>query len=192
MSEKKTPEKKARSNRVSVSLWKNQVTAKTGEELVQRRACIQHSRKRMDNGEWVNQQIWMNVDELRDLAIVLDELNIDTSDQSEPADEEGDSSPSSGSMKVNHIMGYIKANSLDADMDVYDVDEMSSAEMLSKYGIHAKLNHVEEQMVRSELREYVENKEFSESAYMAQMYTPLADIPEQLEKIGLRNNRALA
>jgi hypothetical protein len=185
MSEKKKPEKKFRSNRVNISLWKNQVTAKTGEEVVQRRACIQHSRKRMDNGEWVNQQIWLNVDELRDLAIVLDELNIDTSDQPEPADEEGDSSPSSGSIRVNHIMGYIKANSLDADMDVYDVDEMNATEMLIMYGIHAKLNPAEEQMVRSELRDYVESKEFSESAYMAQMYTPLADIPE---KVSLRNH----
>ena len=33
--------------------------------------------------------------------------------------------------------------------------------------------------MRNELREYVERKEFSESAYMVQKYNPLALIPER-------------
>ena len=158
MSEKKQPEKKVRAGRISVSLWARSFTRKDGSKVETMRACVQHSRKDRDTEVWNNQQIWMGVDELRDLASAVDQLNID---------EEGEESPSS-STKVNHIIGYIRANSLDAGLEVLDVDEKGVSEMLSEFGISTQFTTAEEKMVRDELRELVEQKEFAEAAYMAQ------------------------
>jgi hypothetical protein len=36
---------------------------------------VQYSRKNYQTGEWQNQHIWLNIDELRDLADALDHLN---------------------------------------------------------------------------------------------------------------------
>ena len=167
MSEKKQPNKKIQTGRISITLWEKSFPRKDGSTVQTTRACVQHSRKNRDTGEFHNQQIWMGVDELRDLASAVDQLNI----------EEGEESPSS---KVNHIMGYIEANSLDAGLDILDVDEKSVSEILNEYGISAQLNESEERMVRAELRELVEGKEFAEAAYMAQC-DPLLDlIPQRL------------
>ncbi|MFC1719449.1 hypothetical protein ACFL6S_37715 [Candidatus Poribacteria bacterium] len=169
MSEKKQPEKKVRAGRISVSLWARSFTRKDGSTVETMRACVQHSRKNRDTDEWNNQQIWMGVDELRDLADTVEQLNIA---------EEGEESPSS-STKVNHIIGYIKANSLDAGLEVLDVDEKDVSEMLSEFGISTQLSADEEHMVREELRELVEGREFAEAAYMAQCDPFLALIPER-------------
>ena len=84
MSEKKKPEKKVRSGKISVSLWKHKATAMNGEEYERQRACVQHGRRERDSGKWHNQQIWLNRDELIDLTEAIDQLN-----------EVGDKSPSS-------------------------------------------------------------------------------------------------
>ena len=82
--EKKQPVKKVKCNRISVSLWKHKATSKNGAEYERQRACVQHGRKDNNTGEWNNQQIWVNRDELRDLTEAIDQLN-----------EAGDKSPSS-------------------------------------------------------------------------------------------------
>ena len=84
MSEEKKPVKKVRCGKISISLWKRKATSKDGRAYEQERACVQHSRKDGSTGEWQNQQVWLNIDELRDLANALDQLN-----------EVGDESPSS-------------------------------------------------------------------------------------------------
>ena len=98
--DKNQPEKKVRCGRITVTVWKKQIVAQSGEEVQLQRACVQHSRRRKDNGEWINQQIWLNIDELRNIAEALDELN----------KEEGEQSPSS-SVRAHRIVEYIKASS---------------------------------------------------------------------------------
>lgn len=178
MSEKKMPEKKVKVGRISVSVWRNKRlmpgdkdSAGYVEKWVEsERVCVQHSSYSRQKNEWNNQQIWMNIEELRDLSQALDEIG------------EEQSSPSSqgGSMRVHSIMEYVKANSLDAGLDVLDVEEKGVSEILSEYGIYTELTAAEERMVREELRELVEQKEFSESAYMAQCDPFLDLIPERV------------
>ena len=94
--EKKRPVKKVKCNKISVSLWKHKATSKNGEEYERQRVCVQHSRKDNNTGEWNNQQIWLNVDELRDLTEAIDQLN-----------EAGDKSPSSSAkskMRDTHLL----------------------------------------------------------------------------------------
>ena len=159
MSEKNMPKRKSVSGRVSISLW-----SFPSKGVQRERACLQHSRKDQ-TGKWVNQQIWLSIEELRDLATALDQLN-------------GEEQSSPSSLRVNYIIGYIQANSLDAGLDVLDLEEMSVPEVLREYGIRVKLTSAEERMVREELRELAEQKEFAESAYMAQCDPFLALIPE--------------
>lgn len=154
MNEKK-PLKKITSGRISVTVWKRQVTAKSGAEVEVRRACIQHGRKDKETGEWNNQQIWLNIDELRDVANALDQLN------------EGDESPSS-SIKAHGIIEYIKANSLDGGLDVFDLQEQSADEVLAQYGIRAWLHPSEKNLILNDLKAIIEQQEFAEMAYMAQ------------------------
>ena len=75
MSEEKKPVKKVRCGKISVSLWKKKATSRDGRAYEQERACVQHSRRNNQTGEWQNQHIWLNIDELRDLANALDQLN---------------------------------------------------------------------------------------------------------------------
>lgn len=160
-SEKNQPVRKVRSGRITVTLWEREIRRKDGETFEFQRACVQHSRKRKDNDEWVNQQIWLNVDELRNLAEALDEIN----------QEEGDKSPSS--VRAHCIIEYIKANELDAGLDVYDLQEKTVSEVLGEYGIHVKLKLWEEKMVINELRELIEQSEFAEIALTFHNSDPL-------------------
>jgi len=184
MSEKK-PLRKLVSGRVSISLWK--FPTKYGDR---ERACIQHSSKDWKTKNWVNQQIWLNIDELRDLASALDQLNgePEVAEEIVATEEVGEKSPSSSScsMRAHHIVEYIKANSLEADLDVYDVDAMSIGDILGSFGIHTSLASWEGRLVRRELRDYVEKKEFSESAYMAQKCELSPLIPMRRARFGRR------
>ena len=154
MSERiKKPVRKVRSNRVSVTLWEHQKCGKDGKKFEYQRACIQHSRKGRDATEWQNQQIWMNADELRDLAEALDQLNT-----------EGEKSPSS--VRAHCIVEYIKANSIDAGLEVFDLQERSLPEVLREYGIRGKLTHDEKMIIRHDLKGMIEQREFAEMARM--------------------------
>jgi len=158
--EKKQPLRKVSSGRISVTVW-NRTIERNGASFELQRACVQHSRKDRQTSEWRNQQIWLNIEELRDLANALDKLN-----------EEGVNSPSSssdiplqGSIRAHHIVEYIKANSLDAGLDVLDLEELSADGALNAYGIHVKLNPSEETLVLNDLKALVEQKEFAEIAH---------------------------
>ena len=65
--EKNSPVAKLRIGRFQIAVWSTKVGMA--------RACIQHSKKRKDSDEWVNQSIWCNAEELRDLANILDDIN---------------------------------------------------------------------------------------------------------------------
>ncbi len=171
--EKNRPVKKARCGKISISVWRQKRLlpgdkASTGyvEQYVEFwRACVQHSSKSRNTGAWQNQQIWLNVDELRDLANAMDEL-----------DREGDTSPSPsedshkqhGSVKAHRIVEYIKSNSLDAGLDIFDLQELSVEEILGEYGIHARITLSERRLIRHDLRKLIEQTEFSEVSYLAQ------------------------
>jgi len=75
MNEKKHPVRKVKCGKISISLWRHEVTSANGASFEHRRACVQHSRKDRDTGDWHNQQIWLNIDELRDLSSAVDQLN---------------------------------------------------------------------------------------------------------------------
>jgi len=188
MSEKKQPEKKVRVGRISVSIWRRTVE-RNGTKFETERVCVQHSSKDKANN-WVNQQIWLNPDELRDVANALDELNgePEVAEETVVAEEVGEKSPSSSScsMKAHRTVEYIKANSIEADLDVYDVDAMSIGDILSSFGIHTSLASWEGRLVRRELRDYVEKKEFAESAYMAQKCELSPLIPMRRARFGRR------
>ncbi len=156
MSEGKKPLRKVRSGKVSISIWKSSIKRKDGSTVEGERACVQHSRKNGNTGEWLNQQIWLNVDELRNLAEALDELN----------HEEGDKSPSS-SVRAHCIVEYVKANSIDAGLDVYELEERTVSEVLREYGIRVELKSWEEKIVADEFRELIERREFAEMAICA-------------------------
>ena len=138
------PERQVKSGRVSISLWK--LATKDGE-----RACVQHSRKD-SAGDWHNQQIWLNLGELRDLANALDQLN-------------GEEQSSPSSFKVNRILEYIKVNSIDSGLDVFDLQELNIYEVLSAYGIHVRVFPWEAMMIKQDLKNLIERQEFSEIAY---------------------------
>jgi hypothetical protein len=106
----------------------------------------------------MNQQLWLNVGELRDLVKVLEELN-----------EAGDDSPApsealQGSARVHHIVEYIKVNSLDAGFDLFDLEELSVNEVLDGFGVEATLAPYEQQMLRDDLRTLIQQQEFAEMA----------------------------
>ena len=157
MSEGKKPLRKVRSGKVSISIWKSSIKRKDGSTVDGERACVQHSRQRRDTKEWLNQQIWLNVDELRDLATAVDKLN---------SVEEGEESPSSSSIRAHCIVEYVKANSIDAGLDVYDLEERTVSEVLREYGIRVELKSWEEKIVADEFRELIERREFAEMARM--------------------------
>ena len=165
MSEKKMPEKKVKVGKISVSFWRNKRlvpgdknSAGYVENWVEKeRVCIQHSHYSNQKKEWNNQQIWMNIDELRDLAQALDEIG------------EEQSSPSSqgSSVRAHRIVEYIKANSMDAGLEVFDLEELGMDEVLAKFGIHTSLTSWERTLILNDLRSLVEQQEFAEMAYMA-------------------------
>ncbi len=64
---KNGPAGKLKIGRFEISIWRK------GAGLV--RACIQHSKLNRYTGEWINQSIWCNAEELRDLANILDGLD---------------------------------------------------------------------------------------------------------------------
>ena len=76
--EKNGPEKKAQVGRFQVSLWRTKkVLAARNDfeperQFVARRGCIQYSRLNQLKQTWENQQVWCNLDELRDLSQALD------------------------------------------------------------------------------------------------------------------------
>ena len=63
---KNSPAAKLKIGRFQISIWRQGPGRVT--------ACVQHGKFRRDTGEWVNQSIWCNLEELRDLANVLDGL----------------------------------------------------------------------------------------------------------------------
>ena len=166
MSEERKPVKKKVSGRISMSLWK--FATEGGER---ERICVQHSRKDRRTGEWRNQQIWLNLDEIRDLGTVMEEFAgedvVDIEDI-----EAGDKSPAP-SLRAHSIIEFIKVNCLDAGLDVCDLQEQSIPEVLREYGIRAKLTLGEETVIRQELREMLEQREFAEMAYLAKHSDPL-------------------
>ena len=50
---------------------------------------------------------------------------------------------------------------------MFDLEELSADEIMAAYGIHAKLSATDEQMIVSDLRKMVEQREFAEMAYCA-------------------------
>ena len=78
--EKKGPESKTRAGRFQVSLWrtKRHMAARNNfepeREIVSERACIQYSRLNHLTQSWERQQVWCNLDELRDLSQALDKI----------------------------------------------------------------------------------------------------------------------
>ncbi len=162
MSEQKKYEKKVVSGRISISLWK--LATRNGER---ERVCVQHSRKDMRTSEWRNQQIWLNLDEVRDLANAMDEFGGAEVEAPDIEDIEAGDNPPAQSVKAHCIIEYIKANCLDAGLEVFDLQERSVPQVLHEYGIRAKLTQVEETIIRHDLRGMIEQREFAEMARMA-------------------------
>ena len=165
MSEGKKPLRKIRCEKISISIWKNSIKRKDGSTVDGERACVQHSRKNGNTGEWLNQQIWLNVDELRNLAQALDELNV-----------EGEKSLSSSSIRAHCIVEYVKANSIDAGLDIYELEERTVSEVLREYGIRVELRSWEEKIVADEFRELIERREFAEMAFLTHNHDSLLAI----------------
>ncbi len=105
------PYRKVRFGRFSLTFWKYNVLLNNGKDkddisylerwVPVRKACLQYSKKDKCTKEWINQCIWMDDVEIRDLGKLLDESNqqiceeISRSLDKENNDEEGDdSSPS--------------------------------------------------------------------------------------------------
>lgn len=86
--DKNAPICKARSGRFQISIWKRKkiIPARNDydceREIEVVRACIQYGRKNRITGNWENQSIWANPDELASLRQALDELD--------KAEEEGE------------------------------------------------------------------------------------------------------
>ena len=161
MSKQRRPEKKVVSGRISMSLWK--FAAENGEF---ERICVQKSRKDRKTGEWRNQQIWLNPDELSDLATVMDQLSGTVEEAPDIDDSDaGDESPAQ-SIRAHAIIEYIEAKQLDTGLDVYDLKELNVLEVLAEYRIRLKLTPAEETIVRQELKDMIEQREFAEMARM--------------------------
>ena len=83
------PIKQNRMGRFQISIWKKKrVIAARNDYDVEReietvRACFQYGRKNRETGEWDNQSIWCNCDELTNLAQILDRFN------NEPPEDDG-------------------------------------------------------------------------------------------------------
>ena len=98
----KTPVKKVRAGRFQISLWAFRKLFSNGgksstvyvEQWVDvERACIQYSTFNKATGQFENQAIWCSLDDLRNLAKVVDQLNgEEDSSPSSVEDEEEDSS----------------------------------------------------------------------------------------------------
>ena len=79
--EKNKPLVKKRLGRFQVSIWKRKKLYKAkNDDDVEReieitRACIQYSQYNKATNTWINQTIWCNPDELRNLVQALDDLN---------------------------------------------------------------------------------------------------------------------
>lgn len=104
---KKIPRRKVRAGRFQISTWVFRQLFTNGgkdstvylEQWVDiERACIQYSTFNKATGQWENQAIWCSIDDLRNLAQVVDQLN--GGDDSPPSfeykDEEG-----TGNIEVN-------------------------------------------------------------------------------------------
>jgi hypothetical protein len=89
------PIRKERVGRFQVTIWKNHRLIKARNDYdVERevetvRGCIQHSTYNKTEGTWRNQSIWVNAEELRDLAQLLDQFDQD--DEELPDKESGGS-----------------------------------------------------------------------------------------------------
>jgi len=96
---KNKPLKKVRAGRFQISIRKFQKLLSNGgkestayiEQLVDvERACIQYSTYNKTVGQWENQAIWCPVDDLRNLAEVVDQLNEEDDSSSSAFDEENE------------------------------------------------------------------------------------------------------
>ena len=104
--EKRGPERKVKVGRFQVSIWKRERIIAPREEqkgyVPERRvdivrACVQYSRKNRQTGEWINQSIWCDPMELRELVNCLDELNNPEGDDSSSVEaDEADSADQGG------------------------------------------------------------------------------------------------
>jgi len=93
----KTPLKKVRAGRFQISLWAFRKLFANGgkdstiylEQWVDvERACIQYSAYNRATGHFENQAIWCSLDDLRNLAKVVDKLNGEDESSPSPAEEE--------------------------------------------------------------------------------------------------------
>ena len=82
--EKKNPVVKVRVGRFSLSLWRRRKLLASGNKdaicyvetpVSLDRVCLQHSVKNWQTGRWVNQQIWMSPEDVRNLLCLLDRFN---------------------------------------------------------------------------------------------------------------------
>ena len=78
------PRRKFRAGRFQISTWVFRRLFSTGEKdstiylekwVDVERACIQYSTYNKATGQWENQAIWCAIDDLRNLAEVVDQLN---------------------------------------------------------------------------------------------------------------------
>jgi len=92
---KNKPLKKVRAGRFQISIWRFQKLLSNGNKdsiayieqwIDVERACIQYSTYNKATGQWENQSIWCPVDDLRNLAEVVDQLN-EEDDSSFPEEE---------------------------------------------------------------------------------------------------------
>ncbi len=77
---KTKPIYKTRNGRFQISLWKQEKVIRNESFQTDRiietfRVCIQYSQKNRSTGEWNNQQIWCQADDLRSLFSVMDLFN---------------------------------------------------------------------------------------------------------------------
>ena len=92
----KIPLKKVRAGRFQISIWTFRKLLSNGgkdstiylEQWVNvERACIQYSTFNKATGQWENQAIWCSLDDLRNLAEVVEQLNGE--DSSSPSSDDG-------------------------------------------------------------------------------------------------------
>ena len=105
------PLKKVKAGRFQISIWGFPLLLSSGEkdstayierEVELERGCIQYSTYNRGSGQWKNQSIWCSIDELRDLARVVDKLNEE--------DEESSSSPLNEETKVVNLRRDVKSD----------------------------------------------------------------------------------
>jgi len=148
---KEQPTQRIRHGRFSLSVWANH------------RACLQYSRKDWQTGEWQNQHVWCEVQELRDLTQLLDKY-----DKAVRGEEDNDSSsslPLPRYLLLKRIMDYIRIRNdylENMTLDWADLQEFPIHQILHDLGIDTPLTPEELNILSKEIESIAESNQTRE------------------------------